>query len=43
MGFPSPVGLGGSSLPVALVGIQARGFSYAMEKRRLVTCLVYAL
>ena len=27
-------------LPVALVGVQARGFSHAMEKRRLLTCLV---
>ena len=27
MFLPSPSGLGGSLLPVALVGIQARGFS----------------
>ena len=31
-------------MPVALVGVQARGFFYAlMEKRRLATCFVYAL
>ena len=30
-----------SSLPVALVGVQARGFFHAlMEKRLLLTCLV---
>ena len=34
--LPSPDGLGGSLLPVALVGIQARGFSYALMVKRLV-------
>ena len=40
--LPSPDGLGVSLLPVALVGIQARGFSYAMEKRLEVLCLMKA-
>ena len=42
MNLPSPDGLGLSLLPVALVGIQARGFSYAMEKRLEVLCLMKA-
>ena len=44
MNLPSLLWWGGSSLRVALVGAHARGFSYAlMEKRRLLTGLVYAL
>ncbi len=40
MCLPSPVGLGFSLLPVALVGVQARGFFYAIVNLRLVTCLM---
>ena len=40
---PSPFGLGVSSSPVALDGIQARGFSHAIEKRREAVCFVKAL
>ena len=45
MFLPSPLSRRGwGLLPVALVGCQARAFSYAlMEKRRLETAFVYAL
>ena len=35
MFLPSPSGLGGSLLPVALVGIQARGFSLCADGEAL--------
>lgn len=44
MFLPSPVLVWVEALlPVALVGVQARGFSYAMEKRREAVCFVKAL
>ena len=44
MFLPSLVGLGEALCVVTLVGVHARGFSYAlMEKRLLAVCLVKAL
>lgn len=42
LSVPAPAGLS-SLLRVALVGVHARGFFHATEKRRLVVCLVYCL